>query len=75
MVMVTDGGPTIGDGREHGRDLVAAAEELHRIEAFLTHELAAAARYHELAELVDDDRGRIFRELAATEQPHADHWS
>lgn len=44
------------------------------MEGFLTDELAAAALYRELAELSDDERRRLFLELAATEERHADHW-
>jgi vacuolar iron transporter family protein len=50
-------------------------EDLDRIQGFFTDELAAAALYDELAELLDDERDVLFRDLAATERRHADHWA
>jgi vacuolar iron transporter family protein len=49
--------------------------DLDRIQGFLTDEVGAAALYDELAALVDDERAALFRELAATERRHAEHWA
>jgi vacuolar iron transporter family protein len=51
------------------------ADDLDRFETFWQDEVAAAALYRELAELVDDRRRELFLELAATEDRHAAHWA
>lgn len=56
-----------------GEPIEPTPAELDQFEAFLIDELAAAALYRELAEL-DEDRARVFGELAATEERHAEHW-
>jgi vacuolar iron transporter family protein len=67
---------TAAEDREpRGEPAAYTAEDRHRFEEFWRDEVAAAALYRELAEVADDERARLFHELAETEDRHADHWA
>jgi VIT1/CCC1 family predicted Fe2+/Mn2+ transporter len=65
-------GISAADAADHS---AVDAADVARFEVFWRDEVAAAALYRDLADLVDGDHRGLLRDLAATEERHAAHWA